>query len=270
MNDNLKKNLGELIQVAVTLLIILIIADIILLLAVTFFSLEPKTIYLISRFDFLVSIFTFLIFLVSLNRSKDKKEFLRKGWVILVASIPVAIIWGFKGLTGSMLIPGAFDLVKICAMIVTVTIVGHKFLELSKETGLGYGIIIVTSVFFLGSVFFFFAEHGVNPHVQNFEDSFWYMIVTMTTTGYGDIVPVTGIGRIIGTIGMLTGVGFASYATASIASLIFRRLKKERENDIEKLKKLSENFQSERKSEEDEIKELLKEIIQKMDENDGE
>lgn len=268
MNDNLKKNLGELIQVAVTLLIILIIADIVLLLAITFFSLEPKTIYLIFRFDLLVSIFTFLIFLMNLNRSKDKKEFLRKGWVILVASIPIFIIWGFRGLTGFMLLHGAFDILKICAMIVTVTIVGQKFLKLSKETGLGYGIIIVTSVFFLGSVFFFLTEHGVNPHVQNFEDSFWYMIVTMTTTGYGDIVPVTGIGRIIGTIGMLTGVGFASYATASIASLIFRRLKEEREKDVEKLKKMGENFQSERKSEEKEIKDLLNEIIQKMDEND--
>jgi voltage-gated potassium channel len=269
MNDSLKKSLGELIQVAVTLLIILMIADIILLLAVTFFSLKPNTIYLIFQFDVIVSIFTFFIFLISLNRFKDKRKFLRTNWVMLVASFPIVFIfWSVTGLGGSLIIFGAFNIVKIYAMIRTVIKVGPRFLKLSKETGLGYGIIIVTSVFFLGSVFFFFVEHGVNPHVQTFEDSLWYMITTMTTTGYGDIVPVTGTGRIIGTITMLTGVGFASYATASIASLIFQKLREEREEDVEKLRKLSKDFHSERKSDDEEIKGLLNEILQKMDEKE--
>ena len=269
MNNSLKKSLGELIQVAVTLLIILMIADIILLLAITFFSLKPNTIYLIFQFDVIVSIFTFFIFLISLNRFKDKRKFLRTNWIMLVASFPIVFIfWSVTGLGGSLIIFGAFNILKIYAMIRTVTKIGPRFLKLSKETGLGYGIIIVTSVFFLGSVFFFFVEHGVNPHVQTFEDSLWYMITTMTTTGYGDIVPVTGTGRIIGTITMLTGVGFASYATASIASLIFQKLREEREEDVEKLRKLSKDFHSERKSDDEEIKGLLNEILQKMDEKD--
>jgi voltage-gated potassium channel len=269
MDNSLKKSLGELVQVAVTLLIILMIADIILLLAVTFFSLKPNTIYLIFEFDVIVSIFTFFIFLISLRKFKDKRKFLRNNWIILVASFPIVFIfWGVSGLADSLIIFGIFNIVKIYAMIRTVMLVGPRFLKVSKETGLGYGIIIVTSVFFLGSVFFFFVEHGVNPHVQTFEDSLWYMITTMTTTGYGDIVPVTGVGRIIGTITMLTGVGFASYATASIASLIFQKLKEEREEDAEKLRKLSENFHSERKADDEEIKGLLNEILHKMDEND--
>lgn len=266
MNASLKKSLGELLQVAVTLLIILMIADIILILAITFFSLKPNTIYLIFEFDAIVSIFTFFIFLISLNRFKDKRKFLRNNWIMLLASFPIVFI--FLGFKGSLFILGAFNIVKIYSMIRTVIKIGPRFLKLSKETGLGYGIIIVTSVFFLGAVFFFFVEHGVNPHVQTFEDSLWYMITTMTTTGYGDIVPVTGVGRIIGTITMLTGVGFASYATASIASLIFQKLKEEREEDVEKLRKLSKNFHSERKADDKEIKGLLKEIIQRMDEND--
>lgn len=252
-----------------TILIILIITNIILLLSITFFSLKLKTFYLICRFDFIVSIFTFFILLISLNVSKEREKFLRNNWITLVASFPIILIFlAFKDFTGFIFIFGAFNIIKICAMLRTITKTGPKFLELSKETGLGYGIIIVTSIFFLGSVFFFFVEHGINPTVQTFEDSLWYMIVTMTTTGYGDIVPVTGMGRVIGTIGMLTGVGFASYATASIASLILRKLREEKNMDLEKFRNMSKDLDNERKADEEEIKKLLEEIIQRMDEKD--
>ena len=57
-----------------------------------------------------------------------------------------------------------------------------------------------------GSFLFFLVEHGVNPEVPTYDSAMWYSIVSMTTVGYGDIVPITAIGRIIGIIIILTGI----------------------------------------------------------------
>ena len=49
-------------------------------------------------------------------------------------------------------------------------------------------------------------------------DGVWWSVVTVTTVGYGDIVPHTVAGRLIGILVMLLGIGFLSILTATVAS----------------------------------------------------
>ena len=52
-------------------------------------------------------------------------------------------------------------------------------------------------------------------------DGLWWALQTVTTVGYGDIVPTSGIGRIIGTVVILNGIAFLTVITAAVtASLI--------------------------------------------------
>jgi voltage-gated potassium channel len=60
----------------------------------------------------------------------------------------------------------------------------------------------------------------VNPNVGSVDDALWYIIVTITSVGYGDIVPYTGFGRIIGVIAMLTAILFMSLVTATTTSAL--------------------------------------------------
>ena len=49
----------------------------------------------------------------------------------------------------------------------------------------------------------------------------WFALQTVTTVGYGDVTPARSIGRLIGAVIMLTGIGFLAVITASVtASLI--------------------------------------------------
>ncbi|MGD8650066.1 MAG: transporter substrate-binding domain-containing protein, partial [Desulfobacterales bacterium] len=50
--------------------------------------------------------------------------------------------------------------------------------------------------------------------------AFWYVMVTMTTVGYGDIVPRKWLGRVMAFLVMLIGIGFFGWAIAQLSSAI--------------------------------------------------
>jgi voltage-gated potassium channel len=54
---------------------------------------------------------------------------------------------------------------------------------------------------------------------QSFGDATWWALVTLTTVGYGDIVPTTTAGRAVGSALIVFGVTFLSFLTATITSL---------------------------------------------------
>ncbi|MGD8836054.1 MAG: potassium channel family protein, partial [Desulfobacteraceae bacterium] len=50
--------------------------------------------------------------------------------------------------------------------------------------------------------------------------AFWYVLVTMTTVGYGDIVPRNWVGRVMACFVMVIGIGFFGWAIAQLSSAI--------------------------------------------------
>jgi voltage-gated potassium channel len=53
---------------------------------------------------------------------------------------------------------------------------------------------------------FYSAEHAVNPGVDTFGDAFYYTVVTLSTVGFGDIVPATAAGRWITVASILAAI----------------------------------------------------------------
>jgi voltage-gated potassium channel len=65
-------------------------------------------------------------------------------------------------------------------------------------------------------------------------DGIWWSITTVTTVGYGDISPETDVGRGIGIVVMLTGIGFVAFVTAAIAErFIHREVREAVEDEID-------------------------------------
>jgi len=66
-----------------------------------------------------------------------------------------------------------------------------------------------------------------NAQITNLIDAFWWASATVTTVGYGDVVPVTEVGRLIGIALMFIGISIIGvFISALGASLIGSRLKK--------------------------------------------
>ena len=51
----------------------------------------------------------------------------------------------------------------------------------------------------------------------------WWAIQTVTTVGYGDVVPTTAVGQVIGGIEMVIGISFITFLTAGVTSIVIQR-----------------------------------------------
>ena len=71
----------------------------------------------------------------------------------------------------------------------------------------------------IGIIFFFgFLFYISEPDVKTYSDGLWWALVTITTVGYGDITPLTNLGRIIASALMIMGIGFIATITAAVSS----------------------------------------------------
>lgn len=74
------------------------------------------------------------------------------------------------------------------------------------------------------------AERG-SPEatISTFGDALWWGLATITTVGYGDMYPVTGLGRLIAAVLMIGGVSVVGILTASFASWLIESVKTDSE-----------------------------------------
>jgi voltage-gated potassium channel len=70
-------------------------------------------------------------------------------------------------------------------------------------------------------------ERGKNEAFRTVGDGMWWSIVTLTSTGYGDKYPTTGLGRLIASLAMVMGLGITAIVTAKIASVMVEQRIKE-------------------------------------------
>lgn len=76
------------------------------------------------------------------------------------------------------------------------------------------------------------AERGApGATIKNFGDAVWWSFVTVSTVGYGDEVPVTATGRLVGIGLMLGGVALLGVVTATFASWLVDRVREANEDE---------------------------------------
>ena len=78
-------------------------------------------------------------------------------------------------------------------------------------------------------------------------DAMWWAVQTVTTVGYGDVVPENTIGRVIGALVMLNGIAFLSLITAAVTAMLVEQARQRQgaeEPVAEKLDRISARLDS--------------------------
>lgn len=74
---------------------------------------------------------------------------------------------------------------------------------------------VTVSVTIVAGVLIHFTDQKNFPNIG---DSLWWAIQTVTTVGYGDLVPTSQVGRLVAALVMVVGIGFLTVMTAAITS----------------------------------------------------
>ncbi len=93
-------------------------------------------------------------------------------------------------------------------------------------------IIAVLLVPFGAFVIFSIESPNENSEIKTLLDAFWWSTVTITTVGYGDIVPVTDSGRIFAIFYIFSGITIAGVFLSLFATRFYKKRFESEEKEI--------------------------------------
>lgn len=156
----------------------------------------------IFLFDFLYRLFT--------ASSKRGYFFRGQGWADLLATIPMFRIFR------------AFRVLRVVRLLRTMG--GRRFLAnlvqaRASATFLLTIFLVLLVIELAGASIYYVESASPDANITSASDALWWGLVTITTVGYGDQYPVTGVGRVIGVFLLFAGIGLFSVLTGFIANV---------------------------------------------------
>lgn len=200
------------------ILILILSLYVLVTLMITFFvDLSQELTILLNYIDNVICIVFLVDFGIRYRNAQNKLEFMKWGWIDLIASIPSVDILRAGRVLRLIRLIRVFRALKSAKLIYEYVSRNRKESALTSVGLISFLMIIFSSITILQF------EKDVNSNIKSAEDAIWWSYVTITTVGYGDIYPVTTEGRIIGAMLMTAGVGIFGTFTALVSSWFIDR-----------------------------------------------
>ncbi|GAB2925204.1 potassium channel family protein [Rhodococcus aerolatus] len=138
------------------------------------------------------------------------------GWRLRLAESPVQFLLSHPVDVLAVALPVFRPLRVLRVFAVSQTIFTRRLGLLASGQAIVVGAVLLVAVAALAMLD---AERGApDASITSIGDALWWGITTVTTVGYGDLYPVTGLGRVVAAALMLVGISMVGIVSASVAA----------------------------------------------------
>lgn len=167
----------------------------------------------------------------------DTLRYLRRNWANVFITLAAFPVW-FEILNQV----GALRALRLILLLGYLVHNVNIVRQILHQHHLGYTLGVAAFVITMGGLFI----AAIDPAFKSPADGIWWAWVSVTTVGYGDLVPVSNEGRIFGVLLILVGIVMISLITANISAYYFsKETEKEtrlEQESIRRIKKLEEHL----------------------------
>lgn len=193
----------------------------------------PHSAYLVLRIlEYILTLFFTIEYLARIYCLKQPRKYVFSffGIVDLLATLPVYLSFVFHS-THYLLVIRAFRLIRIFRIFKLFTFINEgnlllRSLWISAPKILIFFFFVLILVTSMGTVMYAIEGNVPDSQFNNIPNSIYWAIVTMTTVGYGDITPVTPVGRFISAVIMLMGYTIIAVPTGIVSATMVSEHKK--------------------------------------------
>jgi len=127
-----------------------------------------------------------------------------------------------------------------------------------------YFLFIAAAVIIIGTIVIYNVESPYeNSNINSYLDAAWWTIATVTTVGYGDIVPVTETGRIFALVYMIFGITTLAVFLSVLGTSFYRKRFEKEEKEFSHAQKIIIRKIEELEKKQDELATLFRDFTKK-------
>ena len=171
-------------------------------------------------------------YLVRIYCSPKPKKYIFSffGIVDLLSTLPVYLSFFFAG-TRYLLVIRVFRLIRVFRVFKLFNFLKEgnmllKSLRISAPKIFVFFFFVLILVTSIGTIMYMIEGNQPGTQFNNIPNSIYWAIVTMTTVGYGDITPVTPVGRFLSAIVMLIGYTIIAVPTGIVSATMVGQQRK--------------------------------------------
>lgn len=129
-------------------------------------------------------------------------------------------------------------------------------------------LIASVGVIISGSIVIFHLESGQpDSQINSRLDAAWWAVSTITTVGYGDMVPVTDAGKIMAIFFMLFGLGILAIFLSSMGTIFYKRQFEKNDNNLTLIQEKFFERMNDLEKNQEKLQSDLRDLIEKLKQN---
>lgn len=124
-----------------------------------------------------------------------------------------------------------FRVAKLVRYSSSIRLIGRVFKNKKEELVITAMVLMLLIV--VTASFMYFAENEAQPdRFPDIPSTMWWSVVTLTTVGYGDVYPITGLGKFLASIISVLGIGMGALPTGILAVSFVEEIQKQKSRKV--------------------------------------